>query len=62
MIRAILAQFNPNVEIPMPKLLQLKKIALKLDEYDNLRNGLENIPDLKEPAPCIPQFGDPEAS
>lgn len=48
-------QFNPNVEVPEPKLLELKKTAINLADYDNLRQDPSiEIPDLPQPAAPIP--------
>ena len=56
-IRNLLRFMNPNVEVPMPKLVEIKKVAINIDEYDQLRDGVE-VQDLKEPALQIPSLGD----
>ena len=47
-IRNILKKFNPNVDIPEPRTLELRKVAIRIPEYDDLRATLVNpIPDLQ---------------
>ena len=47
----MLSKLNPNVEIPVPKIIELKKIAIKLPQYDQLRYQGTPIQDIPEPAP-----------
>ena len=39
-IKALLSKLNPNVEVPEPKIIEIKKFAIKLPIYDNLREGI----------------------
>jgi hypothetical protein len=53
----LLKKLNPNIEVPEPKIIEVKKAAIKLPIYDHLREGVEVI-DIPEPAPKLPQYGD----
>lgn len=43
-------RLNPNVEIPQPKLIELKKIAIDLEEYDDTRKYGQRAENLSQPA------------
>ena len=45
-------QLNPNVDAPEPKIIEIFKRAVKLNEYDSAREGIE-VKDLEKPAPPI---------
>jgi hypothetical protein len=39
-------KLNPNVEVPQPKILEIKKIAIELEEFDELRKYGQRAEDL----------------
>jgi len=41
---------NPNIEIPQPKSVNIRKIAIDIEEYDSLRKYGEKAEDLSQPA------------
>lgn len=43
---------NPNVDIPLPNVIELAKVAIILPQFDHCRKGVE-VKNLKEPAPPI---------
>lgn len=43
---------NPNVEVTEPKIIEIRKAAIKLPQYDKIREGID-VKDLLEPAPCL---------
>jgi hypothetical protein len=49
-----MATLNQNTEIPVPKTIMIKKVAINLAEYDDARENLrqegKEIFDLDEPA------------
>ena len=49
----MLKKMNPNVEIPMPKVIEIKKLAVMLDSYRNLRRYGQRAEDLSQPADSI---------
>ena len=44
---------NPNVEIPQPKTIEIKKLAIFLEDYDELRKYGQRAEDLSQPADPI---------
>lgn len=44
---------NPNVDVPMPKTIELKKLAINLPEFEDLRKFGQKAPDIPEPADAI---------
>lgn len=44
---------NPNVDVPMPKTIQLKKLAINLPEFEELRKFGQKAADIPEPADAI---------
>ena len=50
-IKEVLKVLNPNVEVPEPKLIEIKKVAIGLDEYDHLRNAGMEVANIPRPAP-----------
>lgn len=36
-IKQFIKKLNPNVEVPQPKTLEIKKLAIYIEEYDELR-------------------------
>ena len=57
-IKSMLSKLNPNVEVPEPKLLLISKAAIKLPQYDHLRSRDKVLPDIPEPAPQLPGYGE----
>ena len=49
-------QLNPNVDAPEPKMIEIWKKAIDLQEYDNYREGIE-VKDLVCPAPPLSEDG-----
>lgn len=51
------SQMNPNVDVPVPKTIEILKRAVKLSEYDKSRQGIDKIPDLQkqssDPLPAV---------
>lgn len=46
-------QLNPNVDAPIPKVIEIQKKAIKLCEYDHTREGSVEVKDLDKPAPPV---------
>ena len=43
-------KLNQNVDVPVPKQVVIKKVAIQVEEYDHLRPEGTNVFDLDEPA------------
>jgi len=52
-IQQFMKKLNPNVEVPQPKQLEIKKYAINLPEYDELRKFGNIAPDLSQPADAL---------
>jgi hypothetical protein len=51
-------KLNRNVDVPLPKCLNIVKAALLMQEYDHLRGpGKPAVFDLKEPADPVDLSG-----
>ena len=54
-------KLNPNVDVPQPKTLEIRKLAINLDEYAELRKfgqRAEDIPEPADPVVILPSAGD----
>ena len=49
-MKQFLKKLNPNVDIVYPKCLEIKKLAVEIDEYAELRKFGQRAEDLPEPA------------
>jgi hypothetical protein len=43
-------KLNPNAEVPFPKTIAIKKLAVSLEEYDHTREHGARAVDLSQPA------------
>lgn len=60
-IEELKKKLNSNVTTQGPRFIEIKKIAIKLEEYDYLRaDPSVEIADLDEPGPPIPHVGEGE--
>ena len=49
-MKQFLKKLNPNVELPYPKCIELKKLAIDIEEYAELRKFGQRAEDIPEPA------------
>lgn len=52
-MKQFIKKMNPNVEIPIPKVVEIRKLAIFLEEYDDLRKFGQRAEDLAEPADAM---------
>jgi hypothetical protein len=52
-MKQFLKKLNPNVDVPQPKTLEIKKLAINLEEYAELRKFGQRAEDLPEPADAV---------